>query len=155
MARTYRLAVVAALLLAACGGDDDEANRPPTERTTSSTSAPAPRTASFEASLVVEGSFPNGAVHTVRVEDADDGKQMFERTLAASGTTSEDLAPGDYRVLAFYRQCRTAGCGPKTPVAELGEPEGICGSVFTVEADKPTRAAITVVPDEACTVVLS
>lgn len=103
--------------------------------------------------MTAEGEFEKGAVHVLRVEDAE-GKRMFEHTVAAPASKAEELAPGSYRLLAFYRECRKDGCGPDSPLADFAEPDGICGSQFTIEADKKTRATVKAVAGEACTIAL-
>ncbi|HUS61799.1 MAG TPA: hypothetical protein VMY34_06350 [Acidimicrobiales bacterium] len=156
MSKLGRMGVATLLLaLAACGskGEIDGASARATSTSSSTTSSTSLKPASFVVKATIKAAYPKPMRHIVRVERPD-GKQVFERSLDASLTTSEDLMPGDYRVLSYQRECNVDTCGPTSPDTDFGQPVDLCGSYFSVTAAKPTIASVEITPDDGCTVTL-
>lgn len=143
-----------AALLAACGNDGSPAG-PDSEGRASSTSlrASAGPRSSLEVEVILTGRYERGAVHVVRVERPD-GQRVFERTLGSDRRLTEALAPGDYRMLSFQRECKTT-CGAKPKPEALGGPTDICGSYFAVKPAAITRAVVKLAAGEGCQVTIA
>lgn len=145
VARPLVSAVAALLLLGGCGG----AASP--DATPSETGSPSVA-ASGTGTLVVgqSGTAAPKTIWYVRIESMAAEPLTEKGFPGAAISLKEQLAPGQYRVISWWRTCRSA-C-PSSGEKGLGPLEQVCGAVVTVAADARVTATVVIKADGGCTV---
>ncbi|MGH3645663.1 MAG: hypothetical protein ACRDTM_00555 [Micromonosporaceae bacterium] len=148
--RAHRLlvsAAVALFLLGGCGG------AAPPESEPASPSAPATTTPASGAATLTVGQSGTAAPRTiwyVRIESMA-AKPLVEKGFSGTSIAlNQQLEPGEYRVISWWRQCRNV-C-PTSGEKGLGPLEQVCGAVVNLPAGAHVTATVTIKEDGGCTV---